>query len=124
MRRAAKLTATVGDDRSMERIRAHYLVERELADRLRTGTRADRLLLYGQVYDELHRRVPDHPSHTRVRDERSNEVHLQRLQPFLAETVTFLEVGAGDCAIARLVACHVRHVYALEVSEETVPSQE
>ena len=46
-------------------IEYHYRVELELAGRLRNAPRAERLGLYGPLYDELFRRVPNHPQLTR-----------------------------------------------------------
>ena len=46
-------------------IEHHYRVELELAGRLRAAPRAERLSLYGPLYDELFRRVPNHPQLTR-----------------------------------------------------------
>ena len=45
------------DARTTERIRAHYEVERELADRLRNAPREERRALYSLVYDELFRTI-------------------------------------------------------------------
>ena len=42
-------------------LREHYLIERELADRLRSAPRSERGALYSELYDELFRRVPYHP---------------------------------------------------------------
>src|SRR5438105_533973 len=51
-----------GDNRSEERLRAHYLVERRLADRIRNArTPAERREIFATMYDELFRQVPDHP---------------------------------------------------------------
>ena len=48
--------------RSAENIRQHYIIERELADRLRHASREERRAgLYAAVYNELFRRVADHP---------------------------------------------------------------
>ena len=47
------------DERSPERLRVHYELERRLADRLRNGTREERAALYGEVYEELFRSLPD-----------------------------------------------------------------
>jgi hypothetical protein len=49
------------DTRSPERLRLHYEVERELSDRLRAASAEERATLDGEVYDELFRRVEDHP---------------------------------------------------------------
>jgi len=46
--------------RSPERVRAHYEIERQLADRLRAAPKEARRQLYSEVYDELFERVADH----------------------------------------------------------------
>lgn len=112
------------DGRSDAQVREHYLVERELADRLRGAPDAERLRLYAQVYDELFRRLPEHPqlrarSEPEARHRRARSVEWQFA--FVRQALTlhsrFLEVGAGDCALARRVAGHVERVYAVDVSE-------
>ncbi|MGH8742201.1 MAG: hypothetical protein ACREUN_14875, partial [Burkholderiales bacterium] len=47
--------------RTPAQLREHYVTERELADRLRSAPREARIGLYPQVYDELFRRLPNHP---------------------------------------------------------------
>ncbi len=109
-------------ERSPERIRAHYEVERELADRLRHSTLAERRDLYGQVYDELLRRVPDHPRLTRKTHAAESQQRVQEnmmlLGRFLRPETAFLEIGAGDCCLSLSVARQVKKCYALEVSKE------
>jgi ubiquinone/menaquinone biosynthesis C-methylase UbiE len=109
-------------ERTLERIRAHYEVEKELADRLRYSTAADRRDLYGRVYDELLQRVPDHPRLTRKvhageTQERVEEL-MRLLHRFLKPDTAFLEIGAGDCNLSLAAAGRVRKCYALEVSRE------
>lgn len=110
------------DSRSFERLREHYLIEKELADRLRNSTRTQRRQAYQTVYDELFRRVPDHPQLTLKRDafSRHQEVsqRMRLLKHYLHPDATYLEIGAGDCALAIEVAKHVRKVCAVDVSEE------
>ena len=53
------------ENRTPEQLHKDYLVERELADRLRRATRSERQQLYSTVYDELFRQIPDHPQLTR-----------------------------------------------------------
>jgi SAM-dependent methyltransferase len=78
--------------------------------------------LYGSVYDELFRRVPLHPQLTKKADPQSFNWAIDRqvrlLSPFLRSDTTFLEVGAGDCALSAAVAPRVRQVYAVDVSAE------
>lgn len=109
------------DPRSPERIRAHYEIERDLARQLREAPADERLALYRTVYEALFARVPDHPQLTATPDagRRQAEVALQLgfLERFMAPRTVFMEVGAGDCALAREVAKAARVVYAVDVSE-------
>jgi SAM-dependent methyltransferase len=108
-------------ERSLEDLRRHYEVERALADRLRASTGAQRRALYGEIYNELFARVPDHPQLTRkVSHERSREkclAEFQLIRKFITPSTDFLEIGAGDCALSLHVAKHVRRVTALDVSD-------
>lgn len=112
-------------ERSPEQIRHHYLVEKELAWRLKTANKEERLHLYTEVYDELFRRVPDHPQLAqklqRPKAEASQNYTAARLafiRKHLAPDVTYLEIGPGDCAFASEVAKFVHKVYAVDVSNE------
>jgi SAM-dependent methyltransferase len=118
--RALRLPVARGELRDEARLREHYLIERELADRLRCAGRAERRLLYALVYDELYRRVPDHPmnrpaKHGRARGVERDAAFLRR---FLRPWSVFMEVGAGDCALSCRIASGVRRVVAIDVSEE------
>ena len=53
-----------------------------------------------------------------ARRERSADRELRALRRFLDLNATYLEVGAGDCALARRVAGYTERVYALDVSED------
>jgi len=124
-RRAAELDP-VG--RTTARLAAHYEIERELADRVRNSTHEERAELYSTVYDELFARVPDHPQLTL---KESPETRRQRLaaqvrlvEDFLDRDATFLEIGAGDCALSLAVAPTVAEVYAVEVSETIAATAE
>jgi SAM-dependent methyltransferase len=122
-----RLQAYYGDHRTLERLVAHYQVEKELADRLRGANRDQRRSLYATVYDELFQRVPDHPQ---LKDKlaghsRSEVRSLQKLLArYLRPHHTFLEIGAGDCAVACEIARLVTHVYAVDVSAEIVKNAE
>ncbi|MFQ5766800.1 MAG: class I SAM-dependent methyltransferase [Acidobacteriota bacterium] len=108
--------------RSPERLKEHYEVEKELAARLRRSSREERKTGYAELYDELYRRVPDHPqlmrrsspeeSAAKVADE------IRHLMPYLHRQSTFLELGPGDGALAVAVAGRAGRVYAVDVSTE------
>jgi SAM-dependent methyltransferase len=108
--------------RSLERVKEHYLIEKELAARLLAATREERRHLYTTVYDELFRRVPDHPQlelkrDTRVRRREVRE-RLRLLRKYLHADATYLEIGPGDCALAIGAARRVRKAFAVDVSRE------
>jgi SAM-dependent methyltransferase len=109
------------DGRPAEQIREHYVVEMELASRLRTADRAARRSgLYTELYEELYRRVPHHMKLTEkvTPEEQQDRVErqLRWIRAFLDPRKTFLEVGAGDCHVTLAVAPLVAKSIAVEVS--------
>lgn len=109
------------DSRTFEQIREHYVIERELAARLRRASKEERRQLYTEVYNELFRRVPLHPQLTAKAGAvgRPDTFYaLKLLRRFLKSESIYLEIGPGDCALAIEVAQYVRKVYVVDVSEE------
>ena len=108
--------------RSFEQIREHYLLERELADRLRNSTKEERGRLYASVYEELFRRVPHHPMLARRADAESRRAetrrHVRLLAGWFNSQSVFMEIGPGDCSLALAMAERVKKVYAIDVSSE------
>jgi SAM-dependent methyltransferase len=108
--------------RPAHRVRYHYEVERELADRLRGADREERARLYPLVYDELFERVHDHPQLVLRKElsSRSTPIgrRLRALSRFLTAEAVYLEVGVGDASLASAVAPHVAKVYGVDVSSE------
>src|SRR5262245_24834111 len=90
-----------GNGRDSAALRRHYLIERELADRLRRSPGEERKGLYRTVYDELFRAVPDHPQNvwkaTPAMQEARTREQLNLLRPYLRPDSVFMEVGAGEC---------------------------
>jgi SAM-dependent methyltransferase len=107
------------DTRTMQQLREHYEIEKELASRLRSASQEERRVLYSSLYDELFQRVPHHPQLTQ---KVSPEKHIQMLRRFLNDEVMFLEIGAGDCALSFGVAGFVKQVFAVDVSKEITKS--
>lgn len=112
-------------------IREHYNIEENLAAILRNASASERRTLYGSLYDELFRRVPDHPQLTNKQSPQAMNRRVRRgmglLNRFLRPGMSFLEVGPGDCAIAFSVARIASRVFAINVSAEvtrcsTVPA--
>lgn len=110
--------------RTYEQLREHYLIEKELANRLRSASQAERRALYHVVYDERARRIPHHPLVVRAADPqaqaRAIAPQARLLRAFVNAKTDLLEIGPGDCALAAEMARWVRHVYAVDVSSELV----
>ncbi len=111
--------------RTSEQIRRHYEVEKELANRLRAASADERRRMYGSLYDELYRRIDDHPLLARkslteeeIWKSKAISTQLKFLQKFLNRESVFLEVGAGSCVLSIEVAKLVKQVYAVDVSQE------
>ena len=81
-----------GDQRTPERLRHHFEVEKELADRIRASSREERTELFSRLYDELFERVPDHPRlvrrETAEDSRRSVEARMAILGPHLGPEKT------------------------------------
>jgi SAM-dependent methyltransferase len=114
--------------RTAERLRAHYEIEKALAAKLRAAGREERKHLYGELYDELYREVPDHPQLTRehLPSETENAVarQLRMLRPLLTLNTNYLEVGPGDCALLSEVAKHVGKAIGVDVSAEITSNKQ
>lgn len=110
------------ETRTLERLRHHYEVERELGDRLRRASRDERRALYATLYDELFARVPDHPRLTCQETPAEIAAAVQRrmrlLAPLLPGTECFLEFAPGDCRLALEVCRHVPRVIAADISDQ------
>jgi SAM-dependent methyltransferase len=111
--------------RSEERLHCHYEIEKDLGDRLRAAAKPDRARLYQTVYDELFRRVPDHPQVTapnRISHETKIASQVRLIEPFLNRDSVFLEIGGGDCALSFRVAPLIKAAYGLDITDQLVPS--
>ena len=109
-------------DRSNKRIVAHYAIERELAARLRAAPANERARVYGEVYDELFRRVPDHPQLAIDPAQRDREVSqkLRLVSRFLDHHSCLMEIGAGDCAFSLRAVPMIRRAIVVDVSQVIV----
>lgn len=113
--------------RTPERLRHHFEVERELAGKMRNSSRADRTELFKTLYNELFERVPDHPRLTR-RDtpessRRKVQSQLRLLKPFLKPDTVFLEFAPGDCRLASAVASEVKSVIGVDISDQRAQNE-
>jgi len=109
-------------DRSLKQLRHHYLVEKEIAERLKTANREQRKTIYATMYDELFRQVPDHPRLSRRDDAaataRANRVKHILVDRFLDESKVFLEFAPGDCRFVTEISKSVKYAYGLDISDQ------
>ena len=101
-------------------IRLQYDVERELADRLMSSERDERPKLYQWAYQEMHRRVPQHPACRRTAADllRDATIQMAFLKRFLKSGTLMLEIGPGMCALSFQAAQQVKKVYGADVFDE------
>lgn len=102
-------------------VREHYEVEKEIASRLRDSHADQRRTLYSEAYDELFRRVPHHPmlaAKTSGKVDAAARREIALLEGLTSGDSVYLEIGPGDCSIAKEMARRVEKVYAVDVSSE------
>jgi SAM-dependent methyltransferase len=112
------------EDRTLEQIKEHYKIEKELATKLRNARKEERQYLYNDLYDELFKRVLSHPQLSRKANiEVSTREVAQKMRlvsKYLKSESIFLEIGSGDCLLSFEVAKRVKKVYAVDVSQEII----
>jgi len=108
--------------RTPERLRHHFEVEKELAHHMRQSTQKERTELFKTLYTQLFERVPDHPRLTRRETPESSrrkvDSQLRLLRPFLRKDSVFLEFAPGDCRLASAVAKEVCSVVGVDISDQ------
>ncbi|QUD89310.1 class I SAM-dependent methyltransferase [Phenylobacterium montanum] len=114
-----------GDVRHPDRLVAHYMLERRLADRLLTASASERRQLYGLLYEELFSTLDDHPQHTAEREACSLRVtrQLRLLRPYVDQQARFVEIGCGDAALSMAMAQTVREAVGVDVTDALLPGE-
>ena len=74
------------------------------------------------MYNELFKRVPDHP---RLKNQERNDIvtqinqnKLKLVERFIDKHSVFVEFGAGDCRFAMDICKRVRSVYGIDISDQ------
>ena len=70
-------------NRTIEQLKEHYEIEKELANILRESTREERKYLYSSLYDEMFRRVHLHPQLTAKKEDIDNNKQVVSQMSFL-----------------------------------------
>jgi SAM-dependent methyltransferase len=113
-----------GDQRAPDRLIAHYVLERQLAQQLRDALPEERTKVAGEVYNRLFAELPDHPMKTAARRTRHPEHEARYLLPHLGPGVRFLEIGTGDGSLACYVASKCKSVLAIDVTDALGPGKD
>lgn len=121
-----KLVKPLPKGRSLEQVKHHYAIEKNLANRLKSSNREERGEILRTMYDELFRLVPDHPRLTRRSNAettaRANRGKLRLLRPFLSPSKTVLEFAPGDCRFSYELSQRCTKVYAIDISDQRAPA--
>lgn len=113
------LRSSNNEQRSRERLKAHYDVERVLAQRLRDSSQPDRRTLYEAAYSELFSKLPDHPQHRTNPEKRALGTlsQVQFLRNFSTDASVLVEIGCGDAAVTKGIAPFVANAIGIDVTD-------
>lgn len=100
-------------------LKDQYELEKSLATRLLTSSKAERRGLYSEVYREYysHFRQLALPTSSEDIDHNGNRLKMVLLRPFLHESTVLLEVGGGDMALTSAIARYAGKVISVEAFE-------
>jgi ubiquinone/menaquinone biosynthesis C-methylase UbiE len=93
--------------------------ETDIAHKLRTANRVERMRLYGAVYDEYAIRYPESLPTDDDRVLRTAGFEKAFLSQFLTPSTVMAEIGPGRCHLAYAVAPLVRKIYGVDVASDT-----
>lgn len=95
-------------------LKEQYEFEKESALRLLNSNRAEREILYAEIYNDFYNRYPHHRDAERSE---SKELQYKLLKPFIDKSTTFLEIGGGNLALAKEISGIAKEVIFIEASE-------
>ena len=111
------------DNRTVDRLVAHYELEVQLADRLKHSSAEERRELYTSVYTELFDSLHDHPQHVKKHPSvRTDQVsrQLPLIRPWIIREGVYLEIGCGDAALTKAVAPLVTEAIGVDVTGDLI----
>lgn len=110
----------ISDTRSKKELLEHYHLEKILARRLRDSSPKERQYLYTVLYKELLDKIPYFHNRKLDKKRRLENVskQIKYLENFLKPEGIFLEVGAGDCALAIQLCSMQKKVFGLDVVKQ------
>ncbi|HTE25971.1 class I SAM-dependent methyltransferase [Flavitalea sp.] len=96
---------------------AQYILEKELAQKLRLSNTTERKHAYKALYGELFSKFPNIAYNPKSDMSHKIGWQIELLKPFLQSNLVFVEVGAGNCLLSIEIAKYVKDVIAYEVAE-------
>lgn len=107
------------DRRPPERIRAHYVLERQLTERLLSAPVSELPVAYESAYKALFDALPDHPQHTadRASDSLRIKTQLGYLRGVVGDRDVFAEIGCGDAAVSLALSPHATQTIGIDVTD-------
>jgi len=110
----------VSEKRSRKELIEHYELEKKLANRLRNSNKEERKHLYKELYDELFGKISYFSRRKHDPESRHKSVLKQMdfITRFMSPDKTFMEIGAGDCALSIELCKYFKNVYAIDVSNQ------
>ncbi|MGB2690962.1 MAG: class I SAM-dependent methyltransferase [Thermodesulfobacteriota bacterium] len=95
-------------------LKEQYEFEKESALRLLNSNRAEREILYAEIYNDFYNRYPHHRDAERSE---SKELQYKLLKPFIDKSTTFLEIGGGNLSLSKEISNVAKKVISIEASE-------
>jgi SAM-dependent methyltransferase len=117
-----KLLKPLPNGRSYEQVKNHYMVEKALAEKLKSSDREQRTQIFSTMYDELFSKVPDHPRLTRRSSkqltDQANKRKFALLGRYLSPESVVLEFAPGDCKFAKQASQKVHSYIGVDISAQ------
>lgn len=113
--------------RTFENLKNHYEVEKGLAHKLLNSERKDRAQIYSTMYDDLFKRVPDHPRILKRDTENStnisNENKWQFFKNYMNREYRVAEFAPGDCKFSIKISDKVSFVCGIDLSDQRASNE-
>lgn len=94
----------------------HFLLEKQLADELRSSNASDRKVLYQKLYTKLFSTYPEIATNLHSSEHDRIAWQIKLIKRLYDKDKIFLEIGAGDCLLSKQLAKHFKKIVAYEVA--------
>lgn len=94
-----------------------FLMEKELAQKLKITTQEDRKTAYKELYGHFFKKFPDVANKPQEKLAHTLQWQIELLKTFIKSDDVFMEIGAGNCLLSIQIAQYVDKVIAYEVAD-------